>query len=150
MYGGKKKMNKLVIDFLYLDLSCCERCQSADQTLDEVLAELRPQLRIIDYLSVNKIRMTSKDDEKKYDFKRSPTIRINGKDIVEIVSGKLKITDNYCGSCSDICGEDTNCRTFEYRGETSEDIPKGMLKEGLLKVLSQYDGSCCKKSCGCN
>ena len=142
-------MNKLVIDFLYLDLSTCERCQSADQTLDKVLTELRPQLRVIDYLTVNKIRMTSKDDEKKYGFKRSPTIKINGVDVEEIVSGELSITDNYCGSCSDICGEDTNCRTFEYKGKTSENIPKEMLREGLLKVLGQYDSSCCRKNCGC-
>ncbi len=140
-------MNKLVIDFLYLDLCRCERCQSADQTLDEVLAELRSELKVIDYLKINKIRMTDKTDEERYDFKRSPTIRINGKDVEEVVSGELRITDNYCGSCSDICGEDTNCRTFKYKGETSEDIPKGLLKEGLLKTLSQYEDLCCNKSC---
>ncbi|MDK2891838.1 DUF2703 domain-containing protein [Methanohalophilus sp.] len=141
-------MNKLIIDFLYLDLSCCERCQATDETLDEVLMELKPQLKVIDHLCINKIRVASKEEQQKYDLKRSPTVRINGKDLEEIVFDKLSIRDNYCGSCSDICGEDTNCRIFEYKGETSEDIPKEMLREGLLKVLSEYDNSFSKK-CSC-
>ena len=143
-------MNKLNIDFLYLDLSCCERCQSTDETLDEVLMELRQELIVIDHLTVNKIRISTKEDENKYGLKRSPTIRLNGRDLEEIVSGKLVMSDNYCGSCSDVCGEETNCRTFEYDGETSENIPKEMLREGILRVLDQFKGSCCEESCGCN
>ncbi|MBN1539400.1 MAG: DUF2703 domain-containing protein [Candidatus Thermoplasmatota archaeon] len=136
-------MNRLVIDFLYLDLSCCERCQTTDGTLDEVLLELRPELRVIDHLSVNKIRIGNREDEEKYGLKRSPTIRLNGQDIEEIVSGKLEISENYCGSCSDVCGEETNCRTFEYDGTSSENIPREILKEGLLKVLDRFKGPCC-------
>ncbi|MFW3145403.1 MAG: DUF2703 domain-containing protein [Thermoplasmatota archaeon] len=143
-------MNKLNIDFLYLDLSCCERCQSTDENLDEVLIELRQELRVIDHLTVNKIRISTKADENKYDLKRSPTIRLNGQDLEEIVSGELVISGNYCGSCSDVCGEETNCRTFEYDGETSENIPKDILREGILRVLDQFKGSCCEESCGCN
>ena len=140
-------MYKMNIDFLYLDLSCCERCQSTDETLDEVLAELRQELRVIDHLTVNKIRISTKEDENKYGLKRSPTIRLNGQDLEEIISGKLVMSDNYCGSCSDVCGEETNCRTFEYDGETSENIPKEMLREGILRVLDQFKGSCYEDSC---
>ncbi|NPE31260.1 DUF2703 domain-containing protein [Methanococcoides sp. SA1] len=140
-------MNKLIIDFLYLDLSCCERCQATDQTLDEVLAELKSQLKVVDHLCINKIRITTKEEEQKYGLKRSPTVRINGKDLEEIVFNRLNIIDNYCGSCSDVCGVETNCRIFEYKGETSEDIPKEMLREGLLKVLSEYDNSYNKSKC---
>lgn len=143
-------MNKLNIDFLYLDLSCCERCQSTDETLDEVLMELRQEMRVIDHLSVNKIRISTKEDESKYDLKRSPTIRLNGQDLEEIVSGELVMSDNYCGSCSDVCGEETNCRIFEYDGETSENIPKDMLREGILRVLDLFKGSCSEESCGCS
>ena len=143
-------MYKMNIDFLYLDLSCCERCQSTDETLDEVLAELRQELRVIDHLTVNKIRISTKEDENKYGLKRSPTIRLNGQDLEEIISGKLVMSDNYCGSCSDVCGEDTNCRTFEYDGEINEDIPKEMLREGILKVLDQFKGSFSGDNCGCN
>jgi len=138
-----RMMKKLIIDFLYLDLSSCERCQDTDRILDEVLSELGPNLRVVDYLRINKIKMTNKEDEKKYGFKRSPTIKLNGRDVEEIVSGRSEVTDNYCSSCSDVCGEDTDCRTYEYGEETSENVPKEMLKEGLLKVLCQYDDTCC-------
>ena len=142
-------MNKLNIDFLYLDLYCCERCQSTDETLDEVLIELRQELRVIDHLTVNKIRISTKEDEERYGLKRSPTIRLNGQDLEEIVSGRMVMSDNYCGSCSDVCRVETNCRTFEYDGETSEHIPKEMLREGLLRVLEQFKGSCCEENCEC-
>lgn len=140
-------MKKLNIDFLYLDLSCCERCRSTDEELDEVLMELRQELRVIDHLTVNKIRISNEEDEKKLGLKRSPTIRLNGMDIEEIVTGKIEISDNYCGSCSDVCGEETNCRTFEYDGETSENIPREMLREGILKVLNQIKETCYEDNC---
>jgi len=130
---------------LYLDLSKCQRCRQTDEILDEVIAELRPQLQKVKHLTINKIKMLDEKDQKKHGFKRSPTIRINGKDIEEIVSGKLKITDNYCSACSDVCSEDTDCRTFEYKGAVSENVPKEMLKEALQIVLSE-DNSC---GCGC-
>jgi hypothetical protein len=149
-YPGFDVMNQLTIDFLYLDLSCCERCQSTDKTMDEVLMELRQELKVIDHLTVNKIRINTKKDEEMYGLKRSPTIRLNGQDLEEIVSGEMVMSDNYCGSCSKVCGEETNCRTFEYEGETSENIPKEMLREGILKVLDQFKSSCCENNCGCS
>ncbi|MGC9332212.1 MAG: hypothetical protein ACP5DZ_10125 [Bacteroidales bacterium] len=36
-----KKSNSLTIDFFYVDLSECGRCQSSDETLDKALREMR-------------------------------------------------------------------------------------------------------------
>ena len=130
-----KETSKLVIDFLYLDLSLCERCQATDVVLDEVLDELREELKDVKQITVNKIKILSNKEAKKYDFKSSPTIRINGKDIEEIITGKLEIKENYCSSCSDVCCGDTNCRTFEYNGTISNSIPKEMIKEAIMIVL---------------
>lgn len=156
--GGIDMVNetsKLVIDFLYLDLSLCERCQLTDVVLDEALDELREELKDVKQISVNKIKILSDKEAEKYDFISSPTLRINGKDIEEIVTGKLEIKENYCSSCSEVCCGDTNCRTYEYNGTISDSIPKEMIKEAIMIVLGinsvpKEDGvggsSCCPPS----
>jgi len=136
--GGIDMVNetsKLVIDFLYLDLSECERCQATNIVLDEALNELREELKDVKQITVNKIKILSDKEAEKYDFKSSPTMRINGKDIEEIVTGKLEIKENYCSSCSEFCCGETNCRTFEYNGTISNSIPKEMIKEAIMIVL---------------
>lgn len=127
--------SKLIIDFLYLDLSLCERCQATDIVLDEALIELRDELKDVKQISVNKIKILSDKEAKKYDLISSPTLRINGKDIEEIITGKLEIKENYCSSCSEVCCGDTNCRTYEYNGTISDFIPKEMIKEAIMLVL---------------
>lgn len=129
------EMNKLVIDYLYLDLSLCKRCQATDIVLDEALSELREELKDVRQITVNKIKILSDKEAEKYEFKSSPTIRINGKDIEEIITGKLEIKENYCSSCSEVCCGEPNCRTFEYNGTISDSIPKEMIKEAIMIVL---------------
>lgn len=136
---------KLKIDFLYLDISVCDRCKAADKVLDDALEDLREKLRILKQLTINKIKIRDDKEAKEYNFVRSPTIRINGIDIEKILKGnKAKITDNYCSDCSKVCGEScsdttgggTNCRTFEYKGKMYNSPPKEMIKEAILKNLN--------------
>ncbi|MEE9406287.1 MAG: DUF2703 domain-containing protein [Candidatus Aenigmarchaeota archaeon] len=137
------KNKKLEIDFLYLDLTTCERCKASDKVLDEALDELRAELRTVKELRVNKIRITSDKEAKRYDFVRSPTIRVNGVDIEEILTGNLEIKDNYCESCEGVCGKScqetsgcgTRCRIVEYKGKTYEAVPKEMIKDAIRKAL---------------
>jgi len=140
-----KQNKKLEIDLLYLDLSICGRCQTTDKVLDEALDELREELKILKQLTVNKIRIANDREAKEYDFVRSPTIRINGVDIENVLRGsKSEITDNYCKDCSEVCddscsditGGGTNCRTFEYKGKTYNSPPKEMIKEAIFKSLN--------------
>lgn len=140
-----KENKKLKIDFLYLDLSTCERCLTTDKVLDEALDELRKELKNVKELTVNKIKIMSDEEAKKYNFVRSPTIKINGIDIEEILKGKLNITDNYCPDCSGVCGDPcseitgggADCRTFEYKGKIYNSPPKEMIKEAIKKVLGK-------------
>jgi hypothetical protein len=157
----------LEIDFLYLDLSTCERCRTTDKVLDEALDEMREDLRGVKELTVRKIKVGDEGEAKKYEFVKSPTIRVNGKDIEEILSGKLEIKDNYCESCAQSCGTST-CRIFEYNGKTYEAVPKEMIKDAIAKVLglnstieelgvkpaevkpAEYaQGACCGQTTGC-
>jgi hypothetical protein len=162
-----KQSQKLKIDFLYLDLSTCDRCQATDKVLDDALDELRNEIKDVKELVVSKIKITSDKEAKEYDFVRSPTIRINGVDVEEILSGKLEIKDNYCKSCESgsgrVCkettGGGTQCRVVEYKGKTYEAVPKEMIKDAVRKVLgievkkdaprdNPKDSCCVSKKCG--
>jgi len=82
--SAKPEINKreIVIDFLYLDVTVCERCQGTDKSLDEAIGEVANILAAtgID-VKVNKINVLNEELAKKHKFLTSPTIRINGKDI---------------------------------------------------------------------
>lgn len=145
-----KEAKQLTIDFQYLDLSVCDRCKAADKVLDEALSGMRGLLP--SKVTINKFQV-SKDEVD--DSFRSPTIRINGKDIEEILHKEFKIKedqkDNECKPCSDICGEKTRCRVYEYRGKEYESLPSEMIQEAIaqtlgIKLSSDQSGtasSCC-------
>ena len=103
----------LNVDYLYLDLQRCDRCQSTDQRLEEALELLRPVLHELGYsFNPNKIHMSTKDLALKYRFQSYPTIRINNIDLFET------LTENECACCSEISGHATDCRTFEEDGQS--------------------------------
>lgn len=161
----------MIIDFLYVDLGECERCQSSDETLDKALRELREEIHQNDIVSItiNKIKITSDEQAKKHGLIRSPTLRINDTDIEEIVKEDYEIKDNYCPSCGEVTGPEcyeitgggNECRVFEYDGDTYETIPKEMIKEavrqkaGIEEVTSKCCGtetkatSCCESGNTC-
>ncbi|MFH1470270.1 MAG: DUF2703 domain-containing protein [Candidatus Micrarchaeota archaeon] len=137
--------DKLTIDFLYLDLTTCRRCQATDVVFDEALNELREELKKVKELTINKTRITSDKEAKKRRVLRSPTIRLNGVDIEKLLVGKTDVTDNYCADCKGICGKSCSevtggggkCRTFEYRGKSYNSPPKEMIKEAIRRELSK-------------
>lgn len=123
----------LNVDYLYLDLQRCDRCQSTDQRLEEALELLRPVLLKLGYsFKLNKIHMSTKDLALKYRFLSSPTIRINNFDLFETV------TENECGCCSEISGHATDCRTFEEEGQTvNAPSVKLLIEKILLHILNK-------------
>lgn len=141
----RKESRKLVIDFLYLDLCSCRRCRTTDRILDRALDEMRDELKGVKELTVNKVRVTSDREAERLKVARSPTIRINGIDIEEILSGRAEVTDNCCPDCLLACGDSmprttgggTNCRTFRYGGKTYNSPPKEMIKEAVRRSLSE-------------
>lgn len=121
---------RLDIDFLYLDLNTCERCMATDGSLREALAVMSPMLDALNYEAVvNSVNITSKELAATYHFVSSPTIRVNGHDIFGEVS------ENNCTDCGDICGDDVDCRTFLWEGETYTQPPVSMVIDGILRTL---------------
>ncbi|MDO6354834.1 DUF2703 domain-containing protein [Caloramator sp. CAR-1] len=130
----KVNKRKLVIDFLYLDLTSCDRCMKTDDTLDEALNEVKRVLEATGIeVVVNKINITNEDLAKKYKFVSSPTIRINGRDI------QMDIKESPCKACGDLCGDDVDCRVWVYQGKEYDFPPKEMIIESILKAV--YGGS---------
>lgn len=120
----------IVIDFLYLDLSVCTRCQGTDSSLDEALAEVSKVLESTGIKVVlNKINVTSEELAVTYKFKSSPTIRINGQDI------QMDVQESLCESCGDLCGDEVDCRIWVYQGKEYTVPPKAMIIEAILKEI---------------
>lgn len=126
----------IVIDFLYLDLSVCTRCQGTDSSLDEALAEVSKVLEATRVnVVVNKINVLNEELAIAHKFVSSPTIRINGQDI------QMDVKENLCESCEDLCGDEVDCRVWVYQGKEYTVPPKAMIMEAILKEVYGGDKS---------
>lgn len=121
---------KIVIDFMYLDLSICTRCQGTEDSLEEAIADVAKVLELTGAeVVVNKIHIDSKEKAIQYRFESSPTIRINGKDI------QLEIKESLCESCGDLCGDEVDCRVWVYKGKEYNVPPKAMIIDAILREV---------------
>ena len=123
---------QLKIEYLYLGLSICERCQGAEQNLEDAIEESIPILQDKGYVvTFKKIYIESEQCAIKYKSLSSPTIRVNGVDIFEDVK------ENICESCGTLCGDESvDCRTFVYNGDTYDSPPTPMIAEAILNFIN--------------
>ncbi|SDF01815.1 DUF2703 domain-containing protein [Sporolituus thermophilus] len=120
----------IVIDFLYIDLSVCERCQGTGATLDEAIEDVKKILEAAGYdIKVNYIHVQTEEQAAELGFISSPTIRINGQDI------QLDVKETLCESCGELCGEDVNCRIWIYEGKEYTVPPKPMIVNAILRHI---------------
>jgi len=59
-------------------------------------------------------------------FVSSPTIRINGRDL------QPEVKEELCPSCSDLCGDDVECRVWVYEGGEYWAPPKAMIVSAIM------------------
>jgi hypothetical protein len=129
-----EKRRILKIEFMYIDLSMCTRCQRTKLNLEEAVAEVAQVLKATGVdISVRKIHVQSEEQARELGFVISPTIRIDGKDI------ELDVKENLCETCSDLCGEGVECRVWTYQGKEYTEPPKGMIIDAILREI--YGGS---------
>lgn len=127
---GENRKKEIVIDFLYLDLNVCERCQGTETNLDLAIRDVSTVLEAAGFdIKVNKVNIISKELANEYEFVSSPTIRINGKDIA------LDVKESSCKACGDLCGDDVDCRVWNYEGEEYTEPPKELIINAILKVV---------------
>jgi glutaredoxin len=127
-YVAEKK--KIIIDFMYLDLSVCTRCQGTENSLEEAIADVAKVLELAGAeVVVNKVHIDSKEKAMQYRFESSPTIRINGKNI------QLEMRESLCESCGDLCGDEVDCRVWVYEGKEYNVPPKAMIIDAILREV---------------
>lgn len=121
-------MRTTKIELLYiLD---CKWCLKTKEHIREALKELGIKA------NVKEILIDSDEKARKYRFKGSPTVRINGRDI------QKEIRKGRCRSCEELadrreatgfvkqeCG--CGCRTYSYKGRRYSYPPKEMIKEAI-------------------
>ena len=121
---------KILIDFLYLDLEVCTRCQGTDEVLDEAVADVQQILQAAGAsVEINKVNINTADLAIQYQFVSSPTIRINGRDI------DVDVKESLCESCGDLCGDSVDCRVWTYQGVEYNQPPKAMIVNALLQAI---------------
>lgn len=124
----------LNIQLLAIDLSTCSRCTGSLSNVEQAIATLQPVLASTGtVIQFQKILIESEAQAEQLRFVSSPTIRVNGHDII------LETTESRCGDCSDISGstEGTACRTWSYRGESHTETPVGMIMDAILREIYQ-------------
>ena len=125
-----KKPKPVIIEYLYLDLDTCDRCQDTLSALDEAIKALSGVMNAAGlYIEVNKILIDTRQKAIEHKLECSPTVRVNGVDI----DGDMEETS--CACCSDICGDDVDCRVWNYEGEQYTSAPKKLLMSAILKAI---------------
>lgn len=128
--GQEQGKRQITIDFLYLDLSICERCQGAETNLADAVNEVSTVLRAAGFeIVVNKVNINSRELAIKYRFLSSPTIRVNGRDIA------YEVQETSCKECGDLCGDSVDCRVWVQDGIEYTEPPKSMIINAILKEV---------------
>lgn len=123
-------MKKLNIEWKHLDLDkgTCLRCLETDKTLQQVILELKEELKDVKITFIE-----TKLSEKK--IHQSNVILINGKPIEKILSN-TEVSKNYCQSCSCLTGNENYCRTIQYNDKGYKEIPEELIRMAVLKILN--------------
>jgi len=144
-------MTILKIEWRHLDVDgeTCDRCYDTGENLyhevkrlNKVLGPKNITIELID------TKLSAQD------VGQSNTLLISGVAIENIID--IKVSNNYCDSCSSLIGKDSYCRTVVYDGNEYEDIPAKAIRQGVYKVLGleessneQKGTSCCCKGNSC-
>lgn len=129
-----EERKELTIDFMYIDLEVCARCQGTESRLDQAIAEVSELLERTGYnVKVNSILVEKEQQAEMVQLVSSPTIRINGRDI------QLATKESNCESCGTVAGTDVVCRVWVYQGKEYTEPPKELIMDALLRVV--YGGA---------
>jgi hypothetical protein len=104
--------------------------------MKQAIATLQPVLASTGTaIEFHQILVESEEQAKQLQFVSSPTIRVNGRDII------LETTESRCDDCSEISGstEGTACRTWLYQGNSYTEAPVGAIVDAILREIYQNE-----------
>ncbi|PKM81007.1 MAG: hypothetical protein CVU89_10685 [Firmicutes bacterium HGW-Firmicutes-14] len=123
-------MKTLKIEWKHLDVEgeTCNRCYDTGENLNQEVKRLnralQPQGIEVEWFE------TKLDDTQ---IPQSNTVLFNGVPIEDILD--IKVSENFCDSCTALLGNETYCRTVIYEGCEYEDIPAKAIRQAAFKVL---------------
>lgn len=132
--GSPIATRDITIDFLYLDLGSCTRCQGTGANLHAALSEAEDILAEAGIRAVVRAtHVTSLDQAQALGFVSSPTIRINHRDIA------LDLRESPCDDCSEARDSEgsVNCRVWLWLGQEYTVAPKAMIVNAILNEIDR-------------
>ncbi len=141
-------MKTLTIEWRHLDVDgeTCDRCYDTGENLANEAKRLR---RTLELQGIEVIVLETKLDDDQ--IPESNTILFNGVPIEDILD--IKISENYCDSCTLLLGKKTYCRTVLFEGNEYEDVPAKAIRQAALKtvgILTISTVATANCGCGCN
>lgn len=125
--------DSLRIEFLYLDLSHCGRCQGTRAALTAAIEATRAPLEYLGKrIERHDRHIASIAEAEDADFRLSPTVRIDGRDL------QPDGARSRCKECGDLCNcaGGMDCRAWEWRGVTTATPPVGLFVEAILAAVA--------------
>ena len=128
-------MNNLVIEWPHFekDEQTCLRCAETGKEIGVVVEEIAESCELKGvHIEFKETKLGEEDTPK------SNSILFNGTPIEEVLPNAQAST-NHCGSCSELTGKETYCRTVEYDGETYASIPGSLIRKAACAVAKCCD-----------
>lgn len=141
-------MKTLKIEWKHLDVAgeTCDRCYDTGENLAQEVKRLK---RALQPKGIEVEYTETKLDGTQ--IPQSNVILFNGVPIEEILD--IKVSENFCGSCTDLLGTDTYCRTITFEGNEYEDIPAKAIRQAAHKILGIEEKTAptpaVNSGCGC-
>jgi ArsR family transcriptional regulator len=146
----------LLIEWRHLDVEgeTCERCYDTGENL---AAEVKRLNRALNPRGIEVKYIEIKLDESQ--VFESNGMLFNNIPIEDVLN--IEVSQNYCGSCSDLLSKTTYCRTVKFDGNEYEDVPAKAIRQAAYKVLgidlftdsdsekNSLCASCCSSGSSC-
>jgi len=119
-------MKKIIIEWFRYEKegnTCC-RCGDSTEAVRMVVDEFKARDKDLEI----ELKEYSLGEDK---IGLSNTVRINGKDIMDVLGEKQRVL-TACPSCTDLIGKETECNSYIYKGKIYDSLPYEMLKEALF------------------
>jgi len=142
VYAEKTAAKVLLIEWRHLDVEGEMSARSYD-TGENLAAEIKRLNRALNPQGIEVKYIEKKLD--KSEIFESNMIFFNNVPLEDIIN--IEVSQNYCGSCSDLLGKTTYCRTIIFEGNEYEAVPAKAIRKAAYKVLGLDNNTSVNPGC---